>query len=231
MTGRKNKEGRPQRDMLLPGCLIFFAGVHLLMLIHLGDRIQTRELRVIELSLAQGYPQIVRQIPRPPRPPQSVPENLPMPSKPAAPPKLPPVHRTKAPKPLRSLPPTPATTSVTPPPSAPSRPRTDHTILSGDLLRHYFESVRSKINAHKIYPQSARKRRQEGSVVVRFVISKSGRVTAVRVIGGAASPSLCRAATEAIRRAAPFSPIPDLLGKDQVSTRITIHFKLGKPRT
>jgi protein TonB len=225
MAGRKNKKGPPRRDMLLPGFLIFFVGVHLMALHHFGDRFRTHGTQVIELSLTQGYQPIDRQIPRPPQSPQSALDSLPMPPKPVAPPKPPPMRRPIACAPLQRLP--SAATSVAAAPRDRSAAQADHAPSSRDLLRHYFESVRSKINAHKIYPKSARKRRQEGSVEVRFVISRSGRVTAVQVVGGATYALLRRAATEAIRCAAPFPPLPGSLGKDRISTRITMHFKLG----
>lgn len=70
--------------------------------------------------------------------------------------------------------------------------------------------VRSKIRAHRRYPELARRRGIEGKVEVSFRILPDGRVAELMVRRGA-DPMLDEAALAAVRAASPLPPFPEPL--------------------
>ncbi|HTW73135.1 MAG TPA: energy transducer TonB [Acetobacteraceae bacterium] len=79
--------------------------------------------------------------------------------------------------------------------------------------------------SHKIYPEEARRRGEEGTVTVRFTVEPSGRVTDVAVVGSSGSPRLDAAATAMLRNAAlpPFDPS---MPRQPVSATVQIRYHL-----
>jgi len=90
----------------------------------------------------------------------------------------------------------------------------------------YFNAMRLMIEKNKHYPQMARRRNQEGSVRVRFLIDKSGNVNSLEIIKKSHYASLDQAALEAVRRAAPFSKPPASISRNALKLELTINFKL-----
>ncbi len=64
----------------------------------------------------------------------------------------------------------------------------------------------ARIRAHRRYPELARRRGIEGTVVLRFSVRPDGRVAALEVIGSA-DPALDEAARDAVLDAAPLPPV------------------------
>lgn len=90
----------------------------------------------------------------------------------------------------------------------------------------YFNAMRLMIEKNKRYPQMARRRNQEGSVRVRFLIDKSGNVNSLEIVKKSDYASLDQAALEAVRRAAPFSKPPASISREALKLELTINFKL-----
>jgi len=90
----------------------------------------------------------------------------------------------------------------------------------------YFNAMRLMIEKNKRYPQMARRRNQEGSVRVRFLIDKSGNVNLLEIVKKSDYASLDQAALEAVRRAAPFSKPPASISREALKLELTINFKL-----
>jgi len=90
----------------------------------------------------------------------------------------------------------------------------------------YFNAMRLMIEKNKRYPQMARRRSQEGSVRIRFLIDKSGNVNSLEIIKKSHYASLDQAALEAVRRAAPFSKPPASISREALKLELTINFKL-----
>ncbi|MAW88805.1 MAG: hypothetical protein CMJ42_19980 [Phyllobacteriaceae bacterium] len=80
-------------------------------------------------------------------------------------------------------------------------------------VSNYPGKVASKLRRALRYPREARSRRIRGEVVLSFVVSGNGSVSGVRIARSSGSPILDRAASEAVRRAAPFPPIPAGAGR------------------
>jgi protein TonB len=70
-------------------------------------------------------------------------------------------------------------------------------------VTNYPGKVRSKLS------RAVRRGRDSGEVHVTFVVGRSGGVSSVRVSRSSGKPALDQAAIDAVRRAAPFPPIPD----------------------
>lgn len=109
-----------------------------------------------------------------------------------------------------------------PPPPAPEK-KVD---VSG-ILKDYARKLLAKIDSKKDYPMDCRRSGTEGVVSVQFTVSKSGSVSGVSVAKSSGSRSLDNAATDAVRNAAPFPPLPEELNRNEFTLRLSINFKLN----
>lgn len=66
--------------------------------------------------------------------------------------------------------------------------------------------------------------RDRGEVLVSFTVSQSGGVTSARISRGSGSANLDQAALDAIRRAAPFPPIPSEAGRASWDFQLPVSF-------
>ncbi|MDO9262906.1 MAG: TonB family protein [Desulfosalsimonadaceae bacterium] len=107
--------------------------------------------------------------------------------------------------------------------SSPSTPAIDGGI---DPRMDYFNAVRLKIENHKAYPEIARKQLIEGVAVVAFVINPDGAVSGLTVASGSGSELLDAAAVSAVKKAAPFSPLPEKYFKGPAPVKIPIAFEI-----
>jgi len=107
-----------------------------------------------------------------------------------------------------------------------SRESTSSTYKDCDTPRSYLGLVRFRIESHKKYPDSARKRQIEGRVTVGFVIGQDGRLIAIRVVKSAGKRILDEAALNAVRESSPFPRPPANLFKAPLPLQITIVFEL-----
>jgi protein TonB len=79
--------------------------------------------------------------------------------------------------------------------------------------------------AHKSYPQEARRRGEQGNVVLRFVVERSGRVAEVAVVRGSGS-SILDAAAEALLRNAALPAFPAAMSQPSVVVTVQLRFAL-----
>jgi protein TonB len=86
-------------------------------------------------------------------------------------------------------------------------------------------SLAAWLAAHKTYPDEARRRGTEGSVVLRLTADRSGRVTDVVLVRSAGSPTLDEAA-EAMVRNATLPPFTAGMALDRVTVTIQIRYAL-----
>src|SRR5690606_28888437 len=80
----------------------------------------------------------------------------------------------------------------------------------------YMTTMRKSIELVWNYPIEAARRGMQGEVGLEFLIHKNGDVRRIRVIKSSGYKILDDAIVEAIRLAAPFSPLPDGFGKDKL---------------
>ncbi len=85
--------------------------------------------------------------------------------------------------------------------------------------RHYIDELIAYIEAHRYYPLAARRRQIEGTVEVRFLVDKTGRVSDLQVAGS--HEVLNRAARKTLARAMPMPGLPQgIEGPLKVSYRM-----------
>ena len=79
--------------------------------------------------------------------------------------------------------------------------------------------------SHRVYPQEARRRGEEGNVIVRFTVEPSGQVVAVALVHSSGSPRL-DAAAEALVRNASLPPFEASMPRTPITTMVTIRYRL-----
>jgi protein TonB len=80
--------------------------------------------------------------------------------------------------------------------------------------------------AHKIYPEAARRRGEEGRVTLRFTVAHSGEVADVAVVQGSGSPRL-DAAAEAMLRGATVPPFDVGMGQTNITATVQVRYALA----
>ena len=222
-------------NRLFRGLVLFSLGVHAVLFYHLVDVYRSREVSVIELSLADVSKPETRSIPRPRPRPRKQPQdaNLSRPRTDVRP--LPPLKPMKvapadaeAPESLVETIPVPNLPQTAGIPAARWQPAPPVEPAGGefDTARDYFDLIRLRIEQKKRYPGPAKERNQEGRTTVRFVISKEGRPQGVRIHKSSNNRLLDQAALQAIRDAGPF-PVPPLRHfQGEVPVELTIVFEL-----
>jgi protein TonB len=93
-----------------------------------------------------------------------------------------------------------------------------------DQLSRYFALVKGIIESKKRYPEEAKRRGEEGTVVVSFTIDESGNPVNVRLASSSGSSSIDNETLRLIR-SLKFPPPPD--GKP-VNLRVEVDYKLRR---
>ncbi len=107
-------------------------------------------------------------------------------------------------------------------------PRSVPKIVDQGALRGYSRSIQRKIAARKKYPRKAKRRGEEGQVIVQFILLKSGRIKNLSLVSATPYAELNEAALEAVRRAAPFSSFPDEIGEEFLELELPFRFEIKK---
>ena len=90
---------------------------------------------------------------------------------------------------------------------------------------NYKGKVRRKLSRARRYPAEARRQGLRGVAHVRFTVSSDGGLVSVSLTKSAGSPILDEAALDAVRRAAPFPPIPESAGRNSWVFDIPLDFR------
>ena len=97
-----------------------------------------------------------------------------------------------------------------------------------DLTDAYLRALVARIHRTKYYPRKSRRRGEEGTVLVRFVIRKDGRFDDVVIARSSGIERLDEAALKTLRNLDRFQPIPDALGRDDWPISVPIAFSLRR---
>ena len=110
-----------------------------------------------------------------------------------------------------------------------ARPRAEPNFKTHDwgAARGYLARIRRKIDSSKKYPQTAKTSGQQGRVRVRFTILQNGRIEGLELLAQTPYPALNREALEMIKRAAPFSRLPDAIGVPALEVVLPFTFQLN----
>ena len=107
-------------------------------------------------------------------------------------------------------------------------PRPVPTIVDKRVLAKYLNALQGIIASSKKYPEAARKSGMEGKATIQFIVMKNGEVKDIQFISKTNYPILNKEAINAIKRAAPFSRIPDEIGKTYLEIVLPFRFKLNE---
>jgi protein TonB len=96
-----------------------------------------------------------------------------------------------------------------------------------DAINRYAGKVRSLIDSRKEYPYQSRRQEQEGTVIVRFVLTRNGML-----VGDPSLERKCRyerlnaSALEAVRKAVPYPPFPPEMPDENMSCSVAVVFSI-----
>ena len=116
--------------------------------------------------------------------------------------------------PIAQAPPPEIGRAVSPPP------------ISGADRKAFATTLFGHLNRYKRYPASARMRRQEGVVSLRFTMDRKGHVLSYEIAETSGSDALDNEARELIKRAEPLPAIPAAFGRDTLDLVVPIEFFL-----
>ena len=100
-----------------------------------------------------------------------------------------------------------------------------------NTVRKNYESVLiSWLNKHKKYPNIARRRGYEGSVILTFEMDANGNLLSYQIKKVSEHDSLNSAVINMIKKASPMPPVPNKLrsNRSKFSYTVPIHFVLNK---
>jgi protein TonB len=141
------------------------------------------------------------------------------------------VQRT-APAPPRPAPPAPYRPPTQAPATMPSPlpgPEPGDVLMGQGRQRNdYLSRVARQIAQHRVYPALAASNRQEGRVVMRVTVARTGQVLEVRVGTSSGWPAIDAAETESIRKAAPFPPVPGDMPGDPIILVLPMTYNLSR---
>jgi protein TonB len=94
------------------------------------------------------------------------------------------------------------------------------------IKNKYLNKLRNLIEDKKIYPNSAKRLKQQGRVIVSFLITKEGNFKNISLKDSSKYKKLNKAALELLNNISKFEPIPDELGKNKWVIEIPINYKI-----
>lgn len=96
-----------------------------------------------------------------------------------------------------------------------------------DALRDdYLSGLVVALDRNKRYPRQSRRRREEGTVTIGFVVERSGTLAGLQIIESSGSPRLDRAALATVEELRRYRPIPDELQRTRWPITLPVRFQL-----
>jgi len=91
----------------------------------------------------------------------------------------------------------------------------------------YLKRLRKWIKRHMDYPADSKKRKEEGEVVVAFVIARDGTILSTEIRESSGYPRLDQAVLAMLDRASPVPPLPDEFPGEQARVVLPFQFELS----
>jgi TonB family protein len=110
--------------------------------------------------------------------------------------------------------------------TVPANPREVPSIVDRSALKSYIGQVQRIIEGAKQYPEASRKAGREGKVKIQFTIFKDGKVGNIKLLTRTPYPNLNKEAMDAVKRAAPFTGLPESYGEKYVNIILPFRFEL-----
>jgi periplasmic protein TonB len=140
----------------------------------------------------------------------------------------PPKPETKPqPRPAPRPPPTMPAPAVAAAPAAPVAAPPPVPTASAEVSSAYRAALAAWFESHKRYPDLARQRGEEGRVVLRFVVDRSGHVVDHAIVQGSGFADL-DAAVDAMVQGAAMPPFPAGMTEPQIQVSIAIRFSMAR---
>ncbi|MBA1147250.1 TonB family protein [Ectothiorhodospiraceae bacterium WFHF3C12] len=98
-----------------------------------------------------------------------------------------------------------------------------------DALRSYLSRLRDHLANFREYPEQSRERREEGTALVTLVVDSRGQLISYHLRRSTGYANLDREAQALIRRASPLPELPGSLGRDRLTLRVPVSFRLEDP--
>ncbi|MDR2258486.1 MAG: TonB family protein [Treponema sp.] len=99
--------------------------------------------------------------------------------------------------------------------------------LRENAISRYLAAIRSLIDQRKEYPYQARRQEQEGTILIRFTVTRQGTLAGEPVLEKKSRHArLNTSAIEAVKKAAPYPPFPGEIGEDEMSFQVAVSFSL-----
>ncbi len=98
--------------------------------------------------------------------------------------------------------------------------------LGAEAFLRYQDAVKRALQQSRRYPAWAKKQGYAGTVLLRFLVYRSGAVEGVRISRSSGYRILDEEASATVARAAPFAPAPAALSGDRWEMRVAIVFSL-----
>jgi len=98
---------------------------------------------------------------------------------------------------------------------------------SNAISREYTSRIRALIDQQKDYPVMARKSGAEGTVYIRFVLARDGRLKRATVSRSSGRSILDRAAINAVNRVNRFPAVPESMEESELNFELPLAYKLA----
>lgn len=185
---------------------------------------------------AAAPPSLPAPPPPPPPPVEEAPALPPVPAPPpvpverpsrapAPPPKQRPVATRPHPRPTSRVQPQPEPkpTEATPQSAPPATPPAQ--APAAPIAAAWRQAVAAWLAAHKQYPDEARRRDEQGVVMLHFTVDRSGHVIQVGVVRASGS-SILDAAAEAMLRNATLPAFPPSMSQERIEVNVQVRYSL-----
>jgi len=112
-------------------------------------------------------------------------------------------------------------------PAAPAQRTTVHEIASAPRIDPSWEALLLRhLQQHKSYPDRARRRNEQGVVLLAFTIDRNGHVLTRRIVKGSGYAELDAEVLELVERAQPLPPFPPSMTQAQLDLTVPVRFSL-----
>jgi periplasmic protein TonB len=179
------------------------------------------------VTLAEPQAPIPEPAVQPPSPPMLEPSPPPKPQQQPEPKPLPPPELAPQPSPM---PPEPTQMPPEPRPQPTPEPVVAEIVPlpqpAPEVLMGYEAQLAAWLDRHKNYPLAAQRRRQEGEVLLRIRINRSGQVLSFQTQEISHHRILDEAALSMVKRAEPFPPFPDDFPGSDFEFLVPVNFQL-----
>ena len=93
--------------------------------------------------------------------------------------------------------------------------------------KDYYDIIKLKIEANKVYPKLAKDNFIEGQVTLYFILLKDGNIRNLKIVKSSNNSLLDEEALNAIKNSVPFPALPDKFFKKSTEITISIMFELN----